>query len=234
VILRNWKHLLRQHNKLRLELAQRRKVRDTKKAVKTFRRNPHDFAQKLFKGTSASPSPSFSKEEAEAFYHKTYQDADRGREYAPMAEQPVPAPPSVLFDLKPPGWKDILCSTKRKRNGAAPGLDALTYVLYKRCPAILKFAARLFDKVWRSREVPTSWALAFTILLAKSDNLSDPAEFRPITITCSLGNIFFSIVSARLQTSMIKNTYIPREVQKGFLTEVAGCLELVRALWIPA
>ena len=224
-LLRKWKNLLRQHNRLRLELAQRRQIRDAQKAVKTFRKNPNDFAQKLFKGSSASPSPTFSAEEAEAFFHKTYQDPDRSHVYTPLDGQTPAALPSTLFDMEPPDWKEMSRSMRKKRNGAAPGFDALTYVLYKKCPAILNFALLLFTKIWRTLEVPALWALAFTILLAKSEILSDPTEFRPITITCGLGKIFFSIVADRLQVFMLANVYIPREVQKGFLTGVAGCLE---------
>jgi hypothetical protein len=120
--------------------------------------------------------------------------------------------------MNPPTWKEIIDSVKKKRNGATPGLDALTYVLFKKCPAILSFASNLFTKIWLTSSVPADWAIAFTILLAKSGILHIPAEFRPITITCCLGKIFFSIVSDRLQKFMLENRYIPREVQKGFLT----------------
>jgi hypothetical protein len=189
-------------------------VRDAEKAVKIFRKNPNDFAQKLFKGSSASPGPTFSAEEAEAFFHKTYQDADRSHVYVPLDGQTPAELPATLFDMEPPAWKEMTRSTRKKRNGASPGLDALTYVVYKKCPAILSFVFLLFAKIWLTLDIPALWALAFTILLAKSEILSDPTEFRPITITCGLGKIFFSIVADRLQVFMLANCYIPREVKK--------------------
>jgi len=46
-----------------------------------------------------------------------------------------------------------------------------------------------------------------------------------------MGKIFFSILSDRLQAYMLQNGYIIREIQKGFLTGVAGCLEHAFALY---
>ena len=63
------------------------------------------------------------------------------------------------------------------------------------------------------------------ILLAKSNNLTDCADFRPIAITGVIGKIIFSVLSDNLQKYMLQNAYIDREVQKGFLTGISGCLE---------
>ena len=68
------------------------------------------------------------------------------------------------------------------------------------------------------------------MLLSKSDIRDTVSEFRPIAITSTVGKIFFSILADRLQHFLIKNSYISREVQKGILTGVAGCLEHVFTL----
>ena len=230
-LLGKWKRLLRQHNRLRLELAQNRQVRDSKKAVKCFRKDPNDFARKLFNGATPAEGPAFSAKVAEAFFPKAYRDEVRSHSYVPLDGQPRPVQPSIPFNMEPPSWQEITRSVRRKRNGASPGLDALTYVLFKKCPAILSLASRLFSMIWLSRAVPADWAVAYTILLAKSDNLHDPSEFRPITVTCCLGKIFFSIMADKLQVFMLSNKYIPREVQKGFLAGVPGCLEHSFALY---
>ena len=230
-ILSKWKLLLRQHNRLRLNLIQVRQLRASKKAAACFRKDPNKFAENLFKTPGNSGDPAFSAEEAEAFFPKTYSDQDRSRIYSPLGDQPRPDPPRELFRMDPPTVKEIRQSARKKRNGAAPGLNALTYVLFKKCPALLNFICPFFVRVWTSGEIPSDWAIAFTILLAKSDKLHDPSEFRPITITCTMGKIFFSILSDRLQAYMLQNSYIIREIQKGFLTGVAGCLEHAFALY---
>ena len=57
------------------------------------------------------------------------------------------------------------------------------------------------------------------------------AEFRPIAITSTVGKIFFSVVAKRLQLFMIKNNFISRGIQKGFLAGVPGCIEHTFALF---
>ena len=115
--------------------------------------------------------------------------------------------------------------SREKRNGAAPGLNALSYIPYKKCSAILKFVMKLGRKIWKSRDIPSDWAVAYIILLSKSNDLHLVSEFRPIAITSVAGKIFFSVLSNRLQVFMLKNNYISREIQKGFLAGMPGCIE---------
>ena len=72
--------------------------------------------------------------------------------------------------------------------------------------------------------------MAYIILLSKSNDLSQVSEFRPIAITCVSGKIFFSVLSARLQVFMLRNNYISRNIQKGFLSGMPGCIEHTFAL----
>src|SRR4051812_34592295 len=62
------------------------------------------------------------------------------------------------------------------------------------------------------------------MLLAKSTNLTDPAEFRPIALTNTVGKIFFAVVAKRLEKYMTENRFIS-QVQKGFKANTPGCLE---------
>ena len=104
-------------------------------------------------------------------------------------------------------------------------MNGITYVPYKKCIALLKFVVRLGRKIWKRKDIPLDWARAYIILLAKSQDLANISEFRPIAITSTSGKIFFSVISDRLQFFMIQNNYISREIQKGFLFGVPGCLE---------
>ena len=113
-------------------------------------------------------------------------------------------------------------------------MNALTYVIFKNCPSILRCLHRICTHVYKTRQVPEDWATAFVVLLQKSDSLDQPEEFRPIAITNTAGKLFFSIISERLQKFMVKNKYIKTTTQKGFLFGVPGCIEhsfaLVEAL----
>ena len=133
--------------------------------------------------------------------------------------------PSSFFVMRCPTKSEIRKSIHRKRNGAAPGLNGLPYLPFKKCAALQTFIHQLAQKVWKTRNVPTDWAEAFIALLSKSQNLASVSEFRPIAVTSTIGKIFFSVTSERLQSFMTSNDYISRTVQKGFLTGVAGCIE---------
>ena len=51
-------------------------------------------------------------------------------------------------------------------------MNALSYVPYKKCSSIIKFLAKLGMKIWKSRDIPVDWAMAYIILLPKSENLT--------------------------------------------------------------
>jgi hypothetical protein len=93
-----------------------------------------------------------------------------------------------------------------------------------RCPSILPTLLKLFDKIWRSKQIPSDWAAASIQLLPKSTNLTEPSEFRPIALTNTIGKIFFAVIAKRLEYFMISNKFISN-VQKGFKANTPGCLE---------
>ena len=76
----------------------------------------------------------------------------------------------------------------------------------------MKFVHKLGIKIWKSKDIPTDWAMAYVVLLSKSNDLSLVSEFRPIAITCVCGKIFFSVISERLQVFMLRNNYISRDI----------------------
>ena len=215
---------------MRVALIKKESVKDQLKAEKWFRRDPHKFAAKLFNNTQKCGEPAFTAESAEQYFEKTYRDEKRNHTYVPLPEFERPLLPEHIFSLRCPTESELKRSIKRKRNGAAPGMNGLTYVPYKKCTAIMRFVLKLSTKIWKSRDIPTDWAIAYIKLLSKSDDLSVVSEFRPIAITCVAGKIFFSVLSDRLQVYMLRNSYISKEVQKGFLAGMSGCIEHTFAL----
>lgn len=227
----HWHTLVRRHNKLRKRLAVRQQSYDKRKASARFRKDPFKFAKELFKGKQANGVPTFSGDEAKEYFCSTYRDTDRNSPYSALPDQPRPPFPSSLFRQDAPTLKELNRCVSKKRNKAAPGFNSLTYVPYKKCPAIMRYVYKIGVKIWNCEIIPDDWAEAFIILLAKSSHLDQCSEFRPIAITCTVGKIFFSVLSDRLQSFMVKNCYIDREIQKGFVSELSGCLEHGYALF---
>lgn len=222
---RHWKTLVRRHNRLRRQLALQKSAKSRKRSNANFRKDPHKFARDLFSGPKNAGKPTFTESEAQEYFCKIYRDTQRQQEFKQLAEQPQPPLPTVPFQIRCPTLLEIARHVRHKRNKAAPGFNALTYVPYKKCPALLHYVHLLGCKIWKDGSIPPDWGEAFIILLAKSAVLSEVSEFRPIALTSTISKIFFSCISARLQTFMIKNSYIERETQKGFLSGIAGCLE---------
>ena len=230
IIRKEWFSLVRQHNKLRAALAKKELARGKLKAEKAFRADPHKFAAKLFSAKCQAGKPTFSAADAQQYFEKTYRDEERDHSYVPLPQLARPPIPAHVFSLRCPTISELRKSVHRKRNGAAPGMNALTYVPYKKCTAVMKFLMKLGHKVWKCRDIPADWAMAYIILLSKSEDLSQVSEFRPIAITCVAGKIFFSVLSDRLQVFLLRNCYISKEIQKGFLAGMPGCLEHTFAL----
>ena len=196
----------------------KRKQQIKKKVIaeRSFKQNPHKFADKLFQKLQKSGTPSFSAETAFDYFQETHTDNGRDFVYtAPEGMQP-PNPPSIIFSLRCPTHAEICKSIKRKRNGATPGFNALTYVPYKKCKSLQNFVVKFARKNWQAKDVPADWAQAFIVLLSKSNDLATVAEFRPIAITSTIGKIFFSVVTERLQFFMIKNNLFQERSKKVF------------------
>lgn len=224
VLKLRWQSLLRKHNRLRLGVHKKKNAKDKIRAESNFKKDPHGFASKLFHD-SKSEKPTFTKETAVKYFASTYRDEGRGESYEPPPDLPRPDTPAKFFNEHCPSLRELERSVRKKSNGAAAGLNGLTYVPYKKCRSILETLHRIIKKIWTSKVIPEDWAQAFVVLLSKSDVLSDPSEFRPIAITNTCGKVFFSVVSDRLQTFLVSNNYIKRATQKGFLSGVAGCVE---------
>ena len=81
---------------------------------------------------------------------------------------------------------------------------------------------KLICRVWATGLIPAMWQKANIILIAKSEKLDDPSQFRPIALGNCDGKIFFSLLSRRLSEYLLSNNYLAPSIQKGFLPRVAG------------
>jgi hypothetical protein len=190
-----------------------------------FRHDSNQYAAGLFKPRS-DKQPTFDKAAADEYFTNTYWDKTRGKAYTePPPGLQRPPPPTVPFDDSVPTEEDIRKCIHRKPNRSAPGLNGITYVVYKRCPSVLAMLTAIIQRVWREGDIPRAWLLAMIILISKSNVLDQPSEFRPIALLNTSGKIFFSIFNGRLERHMVDNGYINIAIQKAFLSGVPGCIE---------
>jgi hypothetical protein len=219
-----WLDTMQKHNRLRIAVSKLKTARKAVAEQRSFKRDLHGYAGKLFKNTK-NAAPTFSKETATKYFSETYRDEERGDFFHPPPGLDRPPLPEVIFQEHCPSLKELCRSVRKKSNGAAAGLNGLSYVPYKKCSSIMRTLHKITKKIYESKDIPEDWAQAFIVLLSKSDDLDDPSEFRPIAITNTVGKIFFSVISDRLQKFMVENDFIRKVTQKGFLSGVPGCLE---------
>lgn len=139
VLNKTWRKVMMKHNRLRIAVNQKMKLRANRAAENKFKKDPRKFADQLFNGPGQSAAPTFSKESCQEYFGKTYRDEKRDHVYTKLEGMLRPGLPKKAFESRPPTYIQLLNSAKRKRNGAAPGLDSLTYVPFKKCPAIIYF-----------------------------------------------------------------------------------------------
>jgi len=87
-------------------------------------------------------------------------------------------------------------------------MNGISFLVYKKCPNALEFLIRIFERAWTEKSIPVSWQRAIIILLAKSTELNDPAEFRPVTLFNAEGRLFFTLMHRRLSDYTLKHGYI--------------------------
>jgi hypothetical protein len=228
ILANEWKKTLRAHNYLRKSLLKKKEALAQKRLEKKFKKNPFAFADKVLNPEKGRADPRFSREEATEFYKATYQDEGRGMVYCALEDMPRPDLPFAAFSEKNPSFGEFKICLKRKKNKCSPGLDAVPYIVFKKCPAAARYLFFLICRVWDQKCVPTDWCQASVTLAKKGsllENLDKVGEFRPIALTACVGKIFFGIIANRFQTYMIENKYIARVMQKGFVGGVPGCME---------
>jgi len=188
-VKRHWAAVTRKMNKLRVTLKKAKIAKDRLRAEKLFRKNPYRYAEKLSSSKAAPAAPTFSAETAEAFFTNTYRDTSRSSSFTPLPGQPRPPPPTTPFNYLSPSLKNLQNIVRRKRNKAAPGLNGVSYLPYKKCPCLLSRLHKIICRVNSLGEVPKEWGCAYMVLIAKEARLDNPELFRNIAVTNSSGKI---------------------------------------------
>ncbi|XP_072020586.1 uncharacterized protein [Amphiura filiformis] len=75
-----------------------------------------------------------------------------------------------------------------------------------------------------------SWRVGETIHISKDENTSEPANFRPITIKNTSGNLGMGLLAQRTISYLTENEYIDKSIQKGFMEKISGRVEHTEAL----
>ncbi|CAG5130209.1 unnamed protein product, partial [Candidula unifasciata] len=229
-----WVHLKNKHSALCRAERFCNNRRRTKREREKFFRDPYQFARGLFEQPK-SGTLVVSQKELELHLSKMYSDKKR-RE--PLDDNPEilsglkqPSVPKVPFKLVPPLWSEVEDVVKKASGKSAPGPNGVPYVLYKRCPKILKMLHVLLRQAWIRNHICPEWSKANGVYIPKEQDSKSLSQFRPISLLNVEGKIFFSVMARRLTQYLMTNKYIDTSVQKGGIPGVPGCLEHATMIW---
>ena len=121
--------------------------------------------------------------------------------YQQLAWMPSPATPVADFNEEEISLDEIALAVKKARFKSSPSpFDGISYVLFKRCPALLPTLHIIFNFCCSHSTVQSAWKLAAVKLIVKSSTEADPSSptnFRPIVLTSCVGKLFSTILSNR-------------------------------------
>lgn len=97
-----------------------------------------------------------------------------------------------------------------------PGTDGIPPILLRSCaPELAPIIAKLFRLSLSSGQFPSSWKLSHVLPIPKRGCLSDPNNYRPISITPILSKVFESLLAKQLLRDLEDNTLLS-DHQYGF------------------
>ena len=95
---------------------------------------------------------------------------------------PDKPPTTIPFPAKSLDFNDFLLLLGTRRNASAPGINAIPYKVYKKCPQLSHFLFNIFKSCLKHCVVPTQWQYAMEHYIPKTDKPSPSkiGHFRPI------------------------------------------------------
>ncbi|GFO03431.1 reverse transcriptase [Plakobranchus ocellatus] len=208
----------------------RKKRNQKRENQERFIGDPFQFARQLFQ-QSKSGTLIVVREELETHLKETYSDPTREIPLEKTTSLVWPATPGIKFDSKPPSLQEVIAVVNKTRAKSAPGPNGVLYLLYKRCPNVLKKLHKILQSAWKNIKISKEWMTAEGVYIPKEQDSKEINQFRPISLLNVEGKIFFSIMASRLTKYLTENGYINTSVQKGGIPGVSGCLEHATMIW---
>ena len=78
-----------------------------------------------------------------------------------------PQDPTVMFDDSEIKLKEVRDFVHKIRKSSAPGLNRISYKLYKNCPRVLRKVTVLLQQAWKKDIIPQEWCLTDGIWIPK-------------------------------------------------------------------
>ncbi|KAK3779040.1 hypothetical protein RRG08_016588 [Elysia crispata] len=121
------------------------------------------------------------KEQLETHLRKTYSDPNREIPLSEPAGLVWPAAYGEEFNSKPPSLKEINAVVQKARAKSAPGHIGVLYLLYTRCPNVLKWLHKILRGACSNLKISEQWMSADGVYVSKEQNSTEINQVRPIS-----------------------------------------------------
>ena len=138
---------------------QRKRRKRKRKTRDAFYKNTYAFAKSLFTESKRGVLD-VSQEDLEDHLKKTYSDLLSDVPLSHMAGIVRSASPGVAFDMSNLKVKEVREVVRKVGAKSAPGMNGLSYKLYKNCPLVLGELTVLLQRAWKEVLVTQDWCLA--------------------------------------------------------------------------
>jgi Reverse transcriptase (RNA-dependent DNA polymerase)/Endonuclease-reverse transcriptase len=143
----------------------------------------------------------------------------------------VASPKKSFKDIHSISISQIYSKLRKLKSTYSAGPDGLPPILFKQLARSLAYPLfLLFNQILSSGRLPNMWKLANVLpLYKKKGNISDPANYRPISLTCVACKVYESFIKQHLLEYLTENEMLSKD-QHGFLQGKSTCSNLLEAM----
>ena len=143
-------------------------------------------------------------------------------------------PASSLCNNPTPNFDSVVFSQTlvrraliRLKTNSAGGPDRIPPIFLKRCANELSSPiAVLFNLCFSNSYLPPAWLTSFITPVLKKGSRTDPANYRPIALTCTLCKVMEYIIKNQMIDHLQSNNLISRQ-QHAFMAKFSTCTNLL-------
>ena len=174
------------------------------------------------------------KEKAEVFAN-TFSNVSSNKNFSPsflQRKNNIEANYKDLFQNEPPGGDgdvklndlnqpfstaELRRAIREGKRNKATGYDSISYEMLQKLPkCAVKVLLNYYNKIWTNGSFPSAWRHSIVLpILKQGKSPTDPASYRPISLTSTLCKILEKMIATRLAYHLEKYNILCTE-QSGF------------------
>jgi hypothetical protein len=127
---------------------------------------------------------------------------------------------------------EVTSKIRSLKSGKAPGLDRISSEMLKASViTMVPLYTKLFNSIYSQGKYPHSWNSGYIVNIHKGGPISDPNNYRGITISNALAKVFSMILNDRLDKYLSENNILcPNQIGFKKLTRTTDHMFIIRTL----